>query len=568
MSNNTITPTPSNSGTTSLCTSCQQNHESSIGPNSRGIKRFPFTLGKKTASQIPINPKNKSISAQTHKKIGIFLKNKFHKKDNSDKENLDVVEKQSIPSHEGSEKPTNYSFKKISEFTDWLENNSRIPIDSNQAKGLSLLEKKYPEELKNKIVDQITRSYQTDNSAKEDAKLELIRPQLSSLFMATVDKSIMDRLKSDENSTAAERYQNKQINNQSLPYNDRLMLDHLVQDLQAGRSLDRTGQEKLLSQTKDKLETIDPKKFTPKQHELLQTAKERVANLERALPLVDKSTVNKWNIAKTVAGSVGLGASLTAIGTLIALLVKLGHSTATDETGTSDDTISDQTDAIAAKESEVEAKQKESEELKSQEKSLLDEGANLTEEAVIKNEELAGFDEVVKQNELFYDKIDHGVENPKPNEIGKKIIENFVNEALTKHRENQTAFNAIQNEIKASEGDLKTLQGELEELKFQQGQYTEQKNTNPTARTLQSNHTKTETGILASLGIGALAVTGGASGLFAVNSSKILPKFKLHRANTQAVQSLNKVAQSNQPPLSAVNTIDPINPKIIRSNTL
>ncbi len=251
------------------------------------------------------------------------------------------------------------------------------------------------------------------------------------------------------------------------------------------------------------------------------------------------------------------------------LLVKLGQSGAVDETESGEEAVSDQSDTIEAKKSEVEAKQKATEDLKAQEKTLLDKGANLTEEAVIKNAELAGFEVVIQENKLAYKNTESGAKDPRPTKLGEEIIEKFVNEAVTEHREKQTAFNAIQSEIKAAEGDLKTLQGELEDLKLQQGQYEGQKNSNPTSRTLQSNHTQAETGILASLGIGALAVTGGASGLFAVNSSKILPKFKLHRANTQAVKSLNKVAQSNQPALSAVNSIDLINPEsIIRRNTL
>jgi hypothetical protein len=564
MSNHTITKTPANSDITYLCSNCQQKHKSSIGPKSRVIKIFSFHLGKKTASQIPKNPKSKLTVDQNHNKIGIFLKNKFHKK-----ENLDLLERQSIPSHERRKKTICSSFNKISEFTDWLKNNSDIPnsLDSDQAKGLSLLEKKDPEELKSTIVEQITHSYQTDNAGKADNQLKLIRPRLSYSFMAKVDESIIDILKSDENSTAAELYQNKQINNQSIHYKDLLMLDNLVQDIQAGRSLDRAGQETLLSQIKGKLETIDPKNFTPKQHELLKNAKERVANLERALPLVDKSTVNRSDVLKTLAASGGLAVCLTAIGTLIALLVKIGHSKATDETDTVDDAISDQTDAIEAKKNELDTQKNNIETLKSQEKELLDQGANLSEDDIRATTEAAATNQAIQDGYFVHDlKPEGGIANLQPDDTGKAVIQEQVDKAIAKHRDNQALLNHTQEDLRTAQSEIDALQGELDDLNLKQGNYEGQQAINSSPKSMQSSNTKTEARILSSIGLGGFSLLGGVSGLFALNHSKVVPKYKLSRSNQQAVQSLNKIIASNQPGIEGMPPVNTMPLK--RINTL
>ncbi len=128
----------------------------------------------------------------------------------------------------------------------------------------------------------------------------------------------------------------------------------------------------------------------------------------------------------------------------------------------------DHTAAIETKKHAIEAKKNSLQVLKAKEQALLAKGATLPEDEIRKNAELAGFEEVVKQNELVYDKIDYGIRNPKPNEIGKKIIEKFVNEALAEHREKQMALSELRETLHTAQGDIQRQWEALTALKIQQ----------------------------------------------------------------------------------------------------
>lgn len=297
------------------------------------------------------------------------------------------------------------SLKGSAAIESWFEKNADNldRLNHSQTKELSQFEKKYPEELKNRLVNQLVEAYQSDKPEVADSQLKSIRQHLPPQLMASVDKSIIDTLNTTGKFTAAKLYQAKHVAMLPMHYEDVLKLDQLAKDLQAGRSLDRAGQEKLLSDAKAMLEKMDTQSFTPEQQAIMQAAKERVANLESALPLVDKSKVNKSDILKTLAGSAGLAACMAAIGSLISLLVKLGQSGAVDETESGEDAISDQTDTIEAKKSEIEDKQNTNAALKSQEKALLDKGANLTEDEISDRAESKAKEKVIANGQFVHD---------------------------------------------------------------------------------------------------------------------------------------------------------------------
>jgi Fe-S cluster biosynthesis and repair protein YggX len=136
-----------------------------------------------------------------------------------------------------------------------------------------------------------------------------------------------------------------------------------------------------------------------------------------------------------------------------------------------DEAYSDHTQAIETKKNEIEAQQNSLQELKDKEQDLLGKGANLPEDAIKRNAELAGFDEVVKQNELAYHTEGNTFKDPIPSTMGDKIIEKFVNEALTEHRENQTALSGIREKLHTAQGTIKRQWQELVELKIQQEKF-------------------------------------------------------------------------------------------------
>lgn len=443
----------------------------------------------------------------------------------------------------------------------WFENylDKLSSLASTPLKALTTFEKNYPEALQKKIVNHLVDAYLSENATAADTQRKALRQHLSPPFMAAVDQSVIDTLQAGGNQAAAGLYHTQQVVIQPTHYNDLLKLDQLAKALQAGRSLDRNRQEKLLTDTQERLETIDTNAFTAEQQALLQVAKERVGALEHALPLVDKSIVTHSDILKTIAASGALALCLTALGALIAVLVKLNQSASIEEQAPVDEADSDQTEAIEAKNNEIEAKQNSLQALKDKEQALLEKGANLPEEVIKRAAELAGFEEVIKENKLAYNKIEFDVRDPKPTEAGHEIIEKFVNEALTEHRENQNTLSDVRNELQAAQNDLKAQQEALEALKLQQGKSEIKKESPLTTRSLPNNNTTIETGILASIGLGVAASAAGAAGLFAVNSSKVFPQFKLRRANTQAVQSLNKIVKTNQPHFSDSNNNDLMN---------
>jgi hypothetical protein len=464
--------------------------------------------------------------------------------------------------------------KGSAEINTWFEKNAEHldALDPKQAKALAQLEKKYPEALQNRLVTQLVAEYPPKETQEADMEVNVLRQHLSPQLMAAVDKSVIEKLEAAGKQEVAKAYQENQLAMQPISYNDVLKLDQLAKDLQAGRTLTREEQEKLLAEAKQTLETVSTKPLTGEQLQVMQAAKERLDNLERALPLVDKSKVTKTDILKTIAGSAGLAASLTAIGALISLLVKLSHSESSDEIDSDQNKdIEAKKDEISAKEKnlqelieakkdEISAKEKNLQELKDAEKELLNKGAGLSDDEIKRKAEQDGLEEVIKANKLDYSNTNSGVKDPKPSQLGKEMIKKFVDDALTEHHEDQIALSNLQEKLNTANDQLNSLYKELGELEQLNSLYKEP---GDLKNQPVPNHTKAETGILASIGIGGFSLLGGAAGLWAVNSSKVVPKVKLRRANTQAVQSLNKVVKTNQQPVSEINHSDTIKPEPI-----
>lgn len=471
----------------------------------------------------------------------------------------------------GEEAAIQEAFKGSGKIDAWFEKHSDnlSALEAKQTKELAQFEKKYPEALQNKLINHLVEAYSSKNSTVADAQLKEIRQQLSPQWMAAVDKSVIDTLQTNGQNTAATLYEKNQVETQTIHYNDVLKLDQLAQDLKAGRSLERAEQEKLLTKAKETLETIDTNSLTTEQQALMQAAKERVANLEHALPLVDNSKLSKGDILKTVGGSAALAACLTAIGALISALVKLGQSGAVEEQESVDEPVSDQTEAIEAKKKEIEDTEQKVKGLNSEANRLRDEGATGSEQRIKDEAYNKAKLEAFANDEFIVSRTGSDVINPRLDLPGIKRCEIAVEKAVEKHQKDVTDFNNLQNEITITEKKLNSQNEELADLNKEQKIHDEQKYIKKNTPAGTNNNVKTENIILGSIGLGVATAGAGAAGLFAVNSSKVLPKFKLRRANTQAVQSLNKLAQSNQPHVAEVDNIDPIKAEsLVRRNSI